>query len=229
MIMRMHAGSRARAVMDASVNAHVLPLAGVKVRSAIGWYANQPNVRTAAAAERPVAASHTAPRRSTDMTATCTLDDRSSIPAGPRVGSDGGGFIVDHAVEFEFDNVAVRHPAEAARDDAILIEDERGGCLQDVKTLGEIGPVGEVNIQVCHANPRVGNVAQVAVNLGAAGAEVSAELQDCRACAEGVFADELGPDNLGRKPAARAALHEARSKPNSDRQNEQHGDADQRI
>lgn len=151
------------------------------------------------------------------------------MPAHPCVGSDGGGFVVDHTVKLELDHVAVRHATEAGGHDAILIKDERGGRLQNVKTLGQVRAVREINVEVRHTHAGIGNITQFPVHVGASGTEISAELQDGCPLAECVFAHEFGPNDLGRKPAACTALQKADCEANSDRQNEQYGDADQRM
>ena len=130
------------------------PAVGSEGGIASGWYANQPNERSRCAPSTARSARGT--RRSASSTAVMLAAKRGPRGSMPRGGAAASACsdircLCRQPIELEFEDVAVGHAAEAGLHDAVAIEHERGRCLQDVEVLGDVGTVGEVDVEVADA------------------------------------------------------------------------------
>ena len=77
-------------------------------------------------------------------------------------------------------DISPRRSAEAGLHNAVRVEDQRRRRLQHMEVLGDVGAMGQIDVEVGDAVEASGDVGQGAVHGGAAGAHLGAELQQGR-------------------------------------------------
>lgn len=122
-----------------------------------------------------------------------------------------------------------RGTAEAGLDDAVAVEDEGRRCLQHVEVLGDVGTVGEVDVEVEHTFALLGDRAERAMHARAAAAHLGAELQQGGTVAQRLGTQPLRLDDLARVEVTGAVLLPPRVDAHADRHREQRGEDEDGI
>lgn len=84
--------------------------------------------------------------------------------------------VLSERREVQANGIGRGNSGNACGDDATLIDDQGGGCLQDAVARGKVCSIREVDIDVLNAIALCGKFAEQAANAGATSAHVGGEL-----------------------------------------------------
>ena len=139
----------------------------------------------------------------------------------------GMGALRRQSLKLELEHVPVRDTAEAGLYGAVAVEHEGCGGLQHVEVARDIGPVGQVDIQVTHPGARLRDLGERPVDRWAPAAHLGTELQQGGSVAESVGSEASGLNDLVVDIAPQASLTGAQQDADHDGDRNKRGDAQQ--